>query len=341
MQWKAPELMSSEVATTNRNIRRGIVGTVIVLTFVLGSVIGMTALPGLGGRTQTAYLSEAGGLAKGDDVVTSGLVVGRVGSVTLDGNRVEVRFKVTDADVRLGSRTTAAVITRTVLGRRVLEVTPAGPGTLDRPIPLGRTRPPYDVTAALSDLTTTVGQVDDAQLARSLEVTGGMLASVAPDVAPALDGIGRLSDVVARRDADLRALVESAARVSGTLGNRAVELQQLLSAGAGLLEAVDGRRVALERLLTSAGEASAQIAGLIRDNDAQTAPALAELNRLLAKLNANRAGIAHGLKSAGPLLRELGEVVSAFPGFNVYIPNMVATNLVPTLPELFGADGAR
>lgn len=53
-------------------------------------------------QTYSAYFAEAGGLIEGSDVQVSGLEVGTVTGVVLDGSRVLVTFKV-DRDVRLGT----------------------------------------------------------------------------------------------------------------------------------------------------------------------------------------------------------------------------------------------
>ena len=58
--------------------------------------------------------------------------------------------------VELGDRTEAAIKTETVLGNKMLEITPRGDGTLTGTIPLERTTSPYDLPTALGDLTTTI-----------------------------------------------------------------------------------------------------------------------------------------------------------------------------------------
>ena len=54
----------------------------------------------------------------------SGLRVGQVSSVSLDGPRVLVEFNV-DKNIRLGDRTEAAIKTKTLLGAKIVEVAPA------------------------------------------------------------------------------------------------------------------------------------------------------------------------------------------------------------------------
>ena len=74
-----------------------------------------------------------------------------VKSIELDGPRVLVTFNV-DKDIRLGDRTEAAIKTKSLLGAKILEVTPRGGGQLDGPIPVERTTSPYQLPDALGDL---------------------------------------------------------------------------------------------------------------------------------------------------------------------------------------------
>ena len=92
----------------------------------------------------SAYFAEAGGIKSGSDVRVSGLSVGRVSDIHLEGTKVRVDFTVGNG-VELGDRTEAAIKTETVLGTKMLELTPRGDGKLTGTIPLERTTSPYDL----------------------------------------------------------------------------------------------------------------------------------------------------------------------------------------------------
>ena len=95
-------------------------------------------------RDYLAYFAEAGGLLAGAAVQVSGFKAGEVTSIDLDGPRVLVTFEV-DKNIRLGNRTEAAIKTRSILGAKVLELTPKGDGRQSGPIPLDRTTSPYQL----------------------------------------------------------------------------------------------------------------------------------------------------------------------------------------------------
>ncbi|EUA23338.1 mce related family protein [Mycobacterium xenopi 4042] len=79
-------------------------------------------------KTYSAYFAEAGGLVAGNAVQVSGFRVGQVSRVELDGPRVLVTFHV-NRSVHLGDRTEAAIKLKTVLGSKILALTPRGAGS--------------------------------------------------------------------------------------------------------------------------------------------------------------------------------------------------------------------
>ena len=99
----------------------------------------------------SAYFAESSGLDSGARVQVSGFQVGAVTSVELDGARVLVKFDV-GKDVHLGDRTEAAIKAKSLLGVKILEITPRGDGQLRGPIPVDRTTPAYQLPDALGDL---------------------------------------------------------------------------------------------------------------------------------------------------------------------------------------------
>ena len=126
------------LAERNR-VTVGVVGILIVVALVI-AVFSYDKIPFINGKSDySAYFTEAGGIKSGSDVRVSGLSVGRVSSVKLEGTKVKVSFTVDD-DVALGDRTEASIKTETVLGTKMLEITPRGDGKLSRHHP-GRANP--------------------------------------------------------------------------------------------------------------------------------------------------------------------------------------------------------
>src|SRR3954447_26380461 len=105
----------------------GVVGTLILIVLVI-AVFSYDKIPFIKGTSDySAYFAEAGGIKPGSDVRVSGMSVGRVSDVKLVGTKVVVDFTVRDG-VELGDRTEAAIKAETVLGTKMLQITPRGDG---------------------------------------------------------------------------------------------------------------------------------------------------------------------------------------------------------------------
>ena len=109
-----------------------------------------------GGTTYYADFAEAGGLKANDEVRIAGVRVGKVDSVSLDGDHVKVAFRI-QSGADFGTDTRAAIKVKTLLGAMYLSLEPAGPGQLHAgsEIPTSRTQSPYDVVQAFSGLART------------------------------------------------------------------------------------------------------------------------------------------------------------------------------------------
>ena len=136
-----------------------------------------------------------------------------------------VDFTVEDG-VELGDRTEAAIKTETVLGNKMLEITPRGDGRLAGAIPLERTTSPYDLPTALGDLTTTISALDTTQLSSALTTLADTFKDTPPDLKLALEGVARFSETLNTRDAQLRSLLTDANKVSAVLGKRSEQIAE-------------------------------------------------------------------------------------------------------------------
>lgn len=177
---------------------------IVLLVAGLAAAIGIPKLWYLS-RTSpySAELANASGLSDGDPVYVAGVPAGRVEGVDLAGDHVRVDFRL-DNGQPLGNRTTATVRLETVLGKRYLEVVPAGvfeespDGAAADVIPLARTTVPYSLDDVSQDATDAATRIDTA----SLEAMMTTLSEVMPDdpeqLGRALAGISGASAVVSR-----------------------------------------------------------------------------------------------------------------------------------------------
>lgn len=300
----------------------GAVG-VLVLSALLVAVFSYDKIPFIKGTSDySAYFAEAGGIKAGSDVRVSGLGVGRVSDIRLQGTKVLVDFTVRDG-VDLGDRTEAAIKTETVLGTKYLELTPRGDGSLGGPIPLERTHSPYDLTDALGDLTTTISGLDTSQLSAALTTLADTFKDTSPDLKLALESVARFSDTLNTRDAKLRDLLAGANKVTAVLAKRSDQIAQLVAGANALLAELVSQRDSVDALMGNLTAVSQQITGLVNDNRTQLKPAVDKLNGVLAILDNRKKELQRTLYLLRRYAMSFGEVLGSGPFFKASLVNLV------------------
>jgi len=307
-----------------------------VIVLLLVAALNIDSLPVIGGgTTYTAHFTEAAGLRSGDEVRVAGVLSGRVRDVSLDGDRVRVRFRVSDAWV--GDETTAYIKIKSVLGQKYVSLDPRGDDVQDpdATIPLERTASPYDVLEAFRGLAETQNDIDTDQLAKSLTVLSDTVRDSPTEVRNALDGLSRLSETIAKRDGELATLLANTKDVSALLANRTGELEKLVADGNLLLAELQERRNAISRLLDATLALSAQLRGLVADNAGQLAPALNQLEKVTDLLIRNQQKLSEGLFLMGPFVRLFTPAIGNGRWFDNYVYGV----LPPTLGTVSLLDG--
>lgn len=275
----------------------------------------------------SAYFADAGGLGAGSIVRVSGFSVGKVGSVELEGPKVLVTFTV-DNDIDLGEQTEAAIKVKSLLGTKVLDITPRGEGLLSQTIPLARTTSPYQLPDALGDLATTISGLDTAGLTDALGTMAETFADTPPDVRTAVEGVARLSDTINRRDAKLRNLLENARKATTVLATRSDQVVGLVSDTNALLAELLSQSNALGRISGEISRVSAQLRGFISENRQQLRPMLDKFNGALTIINNRKDRVQQAIGLLNDYALSLGESVSSGPFFKAYIPNLLPGQFV-------------
>ncbi|OSC41172.1 virulence factor Mce family protein [Mycobacterium decipiens] len=308
---------------TERNqIVIGAVGLAITAGIVVGS-LQYDKLPFFKpGKDYSAYFADAGGLTSGVPVQVSGLQVGEVSAIELDGPRVLVTFSV-KRNIRLGDRSEAAIKTRGILGTKMLEVTSQGTGQLEGTIPVERTRSPYQLPDALGDLATTISGLNTIQLSDSLRVLAETFSDTPPQLRIAVEGVARFSQTLNERDAQLRGLLTNANKASTVLAERSDQIVGLVANTNALLAELASQSAALDQISGNISGLSRQLLGLIAENRATMRPALDKLNGVLTILDNRKERLQRSIKLLGDYSMSLGESVSSGPFFKTYVANLL------------------
>ncbi|OBK97703.1 mammalian cell entry protein [Mycobacterium asiaticum] len=279
------------------------------------------------GRTVAAYFLDAGGLRTDNTVEVSGYPVGKVASIELDGPGVLVTFEV-DNNIRLGSRTEAAIKTKGLLGSKFLDITPRGDGRLEGPIPLERTMSPYQLPDALGDLATTISGLNTNQLSRSLDTLAHTFADTPADFRDAMKGVARLAQTLDDRDAQLRRLLDNAAKATSVLAKRSDQIVGLVRDTTALLAQLRTQSAALEQIWGNISAVSRQLQGFIGENRQQLRPALDKLNGVLSIVDERKERIKQAIPLLNSYVMSLGESLSSGPFFKAYVVNLLPGQFV-------------
>jgi phospholipid/cholesterol/gamma-HCH transport system substrate-binding protein len=300
----------------------GVIG-VAVIGLIAAFALSFSDIPFLNGsKRYSAYFSEASGLMSGADVQVAGLKVGKVSSIELDGPKVLITFDVSD-DVQLKDRSEAEVKTKSLLGTKVLAITTRGDHPLSGSIPLERTRPAYQLSDALGELSTTIKGIDTDQLNQSLTTVARTFADTPANVKIAVDGVARISKTIDERDAQLRTLLANANKATTVLADRTGKIVDLVHDTNAFLAALRTQSSAVEHISANVSALARQLSGFIDENRAQLKPALDKLNGVLTILDNRKGQLQKSIKLLNAYAMSLGESVSSGPFFKAYLANLI------------------
>jgi phospholipid/cholesterol/gamma-HCH transport system substrate-binding protein len=321
-------MTSSRKYSDARTLRLGAI-TVVAMLLLMAAAFNLSQFPGFKGGTFKAEFSDASGLHVGNIVQVGGIRVGRVQDVSLENsNTVLVTFDV-DKGVEFGTESRASIEVLNLLGEKYLDLQPAGDGQMPENdvIPVDRTESAYDIVGVFGDLTQTTERIDTDQLTKALNVVADTTNQAAPEIESSFRGIARLSQSVASRDDQIQALLTSSQSVSKVLSARSQDLVDLMKHSDLVLQEVRQRKQAIHLLLVNARELANQLKGVAEDNQAQMAPALQQVDDLLALLNSKDKQLKDTLHALGPYVSILGNIIGTGPWFDAYASNLAA---IPT-----------
>ncbi len=252
----------------------------------------------------------------------AGLPVGKVNSISLDGNKVLITFDISD-DVHVGDRSEAEIKTKTLLGAKALNITTRGDADLSGPIPLERTHPAYQLADALGELSSTVNGLNTDQLNQSLTTLAQTFSETPDNVKLAVDGVARISQTLDERDSQLRDLLANANKATTVLADRTQKIVGLVRDTDALLVALQSQSSALDHISANVSALARQLSGFIDDNRAQLKPALDKLNGALTIIDNRKADVQSSIKKLNSYAMSLGESVASAPFFKAYLANLL------------------
>jgi len=296
--------------------RTGLVA--IALLGVVGALVIFLSVANFGTQSYTAVLEHTGGLRAGEDVQVHGVHKGKVTGIKLEDDHVVVDF-VLDSDVDLGSRTTATVKVATLLGTHYLEVDPLGTGALaDATIPMDRTSVPYNLQDVLESGAGALEELDPELLAEALTQMAGTLGASQDQIRPALEGVARLSDVIATRSDQTGELLTAARSVTDQLAASSDDIIAMMKQTNLVVTEVTSRRQAIHRLLIETTELARALQSIVDSTKGKLQPALRDLNDVIRFLNQQDDQLQHVLEVMAPAARYVANAAGNGPWVDLF-----------------------
>src|SRR3984893_1398159 len=308
-------------------VRVGVLAIALVV-LIVGVGQSFSSLPVLfATASYYAQFSDSGGMSKGDKVRIVGMDVGTVQDLSIDGDHVVMKF--TTGTHTIGTESRVAIRTDTLLGKKVLEIEPRGAKRM-RPndvLPLGQSTTPYQVYDAFFDVTKAAAGWNIDTVKQSLNVLSHTINQTYPHLSAALDGVAKFSDIIGKRDEQLKHLLTEARKVAGVLGDRSKQINALLRNTQALLAAFNQRGKAIEALLANVSAFSTQVQGLINDNP-NLHHLLDQLRSVTDVLVAHKNDLVSVLNTLRNYTAALSEAVGSGPYFKVMGANLVPYQIV-------------
>ncbi|MFI7668821.1 MCE family protein [Nocardia sp. NPDC049526] len=296
-------------------------GSVVVL------LVGSSALSQahLGDKTIRAEFAQAAGLRSGASVDVSGIEVGSVSAVRLDGAKVVVDLKVRK-DLRLGPDASAAIKMTTILGKLHVELVPGnGKGLPDNRIPLKQTSVPYNLGKVIRDPNykssfERIERLDPAKLRQSLDVLSQQMGDSPQLTVAALNSIGALAKVINDRRDEVDTLLKSMDQVAELASDNRNSVLLLLTRGEAIGNAVALRQNLLEQLLDNVASLSRLLQDMGLENQDQLGPLIQNLNTMSEGLQKNRDNLDSLYEIMPVALRQFNNALGNGPYGDVWAP---------------------
>lgn len=309
-----------------------VVGIVFVALIAAGTVfsIGFSDDVFKSGYRVDIELADAEGLQAGDEVLVAGLRAGEVEDVSIDGDRVAVRARIT---AELPADSQAQLILRNFVGKRAIQVLPGDDWDhllvdADPPlIPLERTAGLVDLPD-LADETVTLLRESDTDALRTLitslaDVTEGQR----DEVGDLLDGLRRVSGVLADKRDALQRLITRSEDLVGAAADRDQQIVTIIDEFGSTLDVLNRNRDELTRLLAETAGASSITADLVREERQRLDRVLDEVHEVLEIVDDRQVDLAHMMAYGGVAFYGFSEVGKSGEADNPYWGNILTTGI--------------
>lgn len=279
---------------------------IIVTVAALVAAVGAFVIP-FGETVYRAEFANSGDVRVGDDVRVAGISLGEVRSVTLVGDHAEIAFGL-DSNVLVGVDTRIKIKLLTPIGGRYLSVEPAGPGTAaDKIIPRERTKTPYDLSAAMEDMTPSMAKLDAGKLRETVAKLAGAFDEQPIALNQILTSVNNLSAIVLDRQTQFSRALDVAKEYLEVLMNKIDRIQLAGEHVLDLYRVIASNREGLITMVAQIRRVFDYITPILSAIDHQLLPAVEPLYDTMDKAVADLLSNKDALSGLNTNLRQLLE----------------------------------
>jgi phospholipid/cholesterol/gamma-HCH transport system substrate-binding protein len=176
---------------------------------------------------------------------------------------------------------------------------------------------PFNLQDVIDKATGAVDQIDAGAIAHSLSIVADTLKVAGPKLAPAFDGIQRVSRVITQRGAQISDLLDASRQISDQLANSTGDLVQLMQQSNLVIDELVRRRTAIRNLLLDIGSITTSINQIMDDNQAALRPMLHDLDAVVDVLTSRDDQLKAALHNLAVLSRYFANAAGDGPFVNL------------------------
>jgi phospholipid/cholesterol/gamma-HCH transport system substrate-binding protein len=232
----------------------------------------------------TATFDDVTGLLRDDNVKVAGVVVGKVGSVTIDQGKAKVQFTVKDS-VKVPTDSSIAVRWRNLIGQRYLYVYPGNSSTvLKGGDTVTKTRSVVDVGELFNRLGPIVQAIDPQQVNTFLDTIVQALDGNTDKIRQSIDSLAVVAQSLGSRDQAIGRLVDNVNTVAGAIDDRDAQIRTVLDNLVLISQTFSQNTDVLNTAVTQLGDFSDNFGSLLANNSAQLDHIIANLNTIIGEV---------------------------------------------------------
>ncbi|MBU9766661.1 MCE family protein [Mycobacterium sp. TNTM28] len=302
----------------------GMIGTITLVSIMVVAIGIPRAVYHVRTNAYVAELANASGLTSGEPVYVAGVPAGRVETVALAGDRVRIGFRLDKAQA-LGNRTTVTVRLRTVLGKRFLDVMPAGTinGVDSNVIPLSRTTVPYSLDEVGRKAADTAEHVDQQPLTAMMSTLTETMPGDRAELGKALAGISAASSAFAENGDKIDEILRISRKMAEMLSNQTDSLADTAANAQYIVTSLAARRQALTNIVDNLTAIMRHLAAIYTEKQADFSSLITGLTAVTGTLKDNVDKIDQTLQNMPPAIRAVTNATGNGTWADVNSPSVV------------------